>query len=43
MSWRLALLLLACLAVAGCADSNKNSDNKPFGGWYGGATGGATP
>ncbi len=39
---RLVLAVLVCLVVAGCADSDKrsNDDNK-FGGFYGGVTGGA--
>jgi hypothetical protein len=32
-------LLLACLALTACADSNKDSDNR-FGGFYGGINGG---
>ena len=35
-------LLLACLAVAACADNDdKNSDNR-FGGFYGGINGGVS-
>jgi hypothetical protein len=41
MSWRVALLVIACLALAACADTGKRSDNYPFGGFYGGVTGGA--
>jgi len=37
------LLLLACLAVAGCADSGKRSDDDRFGGFYGGVIGGVNP
>jgi hypothetical protein len=37
------LLLLVCLAVAGCADNGKRSDDDRFGGAYGGLSGGATP
>jgi hypothetical protein len=42
---RLAVLvLLACLAVAGCAGPAKDSDNdNRFGGFYGGVSGGAAP
>jgi hypothetical protein len=42
MSWRLALMLLACLFVAGCADSSNSSDDSHsrFGGFYGGMNGG---
>jgi hypothetical protein len=35
-----AMLLFACLAVAGCADSDKRYADSRFGGFYGGATGG---
>ena len=38
-----AVLLLACLALAGCANNDKNSDNDRFGGFYGGVNGGAAP
>jgi hypothetical protein len=38
-----ALLLLACLTMAGCANSDKNSDDNRFGGLYGGFSGGAAP
>jgi len=42
---RLVFVLLACLAVAGCADSGNSSadngnDNNRFGGFYGGLNGG---
>jgi len=37
------LLLLACLAIAGCADNDKRSDDNRFGGLYGGFSGGAAP
>jgi hypothetical protein len=37
------LLLLLCLVVAGCADSDKRSDDNRFGGAYGGVTGGSMP
>ena len=43
MSWRLALILLACAFVAGCADSsNSGSDDNHgrFGGFYSGVNGG---
>ena len=44
MSIRWLVLLLACLAVAACADANKSSDNdNRFGGFYGGVNGGAAP
>jgi hypothetical protein len=43
VSWRVAALLLACLALAGCADNSKSSDNDRFGGFYGGVTGGGVP
>jgi hypothetical protein len=44
MSWRLALALIACLVVAGCAaDSDKRPDDNRFGGFYGGVSGGAVP
>ena len=44
MSIRWLLLLLACFAVGACADKNKSSDNdNRFGGFYGGANGGAAP
>jgi len=44
MKRALALLLFACLAVAGCADNDKSSDaNNRFGGFYGGVNGGAAP
>jgi len=43
MSWRLALLLVACLAVAGCADNNKSSEDNRFAGFYGGVSGGVAP
>ena len=38
-----ALLLLACLFVAGCANQSGNSDDNDnrFGGFYGGINGGA--
>ena len=39
----LAVTLLACLMLTGCATSDKRSDDGPFGGWYAGAHGGATP
>jgi ABC-type Fe3+-citrate transport system substrate-binding protein len=44
MRFLAAMLLVACLAVAGCANSDKDSDNNSnrFGGLYGGATGGGT-
>jgi hypothetical protein len=35
--------LLACLALAACADSDKRSDDSRYNGWYGGTTGGARP
>ena len=36
-----AFLLLTCLIVSGCADSDKSSDNNNrFGGFYGGVIGG---
>jgi len=44
MRWPLMLAFLACLAAAGCATSDKRSDDGPFGGFYGGANvGGAMP
>jgi hypothetical protein len=43
VSWRLALALLACLIVAGCADSDKRTDDNRFGGFYGGVSGGVAP
>jgi hypothetical protein len=36
----LALLLLACLAVTGCAQRNSNADDNRPGGFYGGVSGG---
>jgi hypothetical protein len=38
-----ALVLLACLALAACTDSDKRSDDNRFGGFYGGVVAGATP
>ena len=41
--WRaggLALAVLACLAVAGCADRSGSSDDGRRGGVYGGVSGG---
>ena len=35
-----ALLLLGCLALAACADSDKRPDDNRFGGFYGGVNGG---
>jgi hypothetical protein len=35
-----ALVLLACFAVAGCANSDSKSDDSRFGGFYGGVNGG---
>jgi hypothetical protein len=43
MRIRSLLMLLACLAVAGCADNGKRPDDDRFGGFYGGVTGGAVP
>lgn len=43
MWFRLALLILVCLAVAGCAQdtsSSKDDNHSPFGGFYGGLGGG---
>jgi hypothetical protein len=44
MSWRFMAILLACLVVAGCADSGSSADNNKndnrFGGFYGGLNGG---
>jgi hypothetical protein len=37
------LLLLACLVLAACADSDKKSSDNPFGGFYSGVSGGAMP
>jgi len=37
------LLLLGCLAVAACADTNQRSDDNKFNGFYGGFSGGAIP
>jgi hypothetical protein len=37
------VLLLVCLAVAGCAPSDNNSDDHRFGGFYGGVNGGVAP
>jgi hypothetical protein len=36
-----ALVIFACLVLAGCADSDKRSDDTRFGGFYGGVSGGA--
>jgi len=39
-----AMLLLACLAIAGCANSDRDSDNNNrYGGFYGGVSGGTMP
>jgi hypothetical protein len=43
MSWRLAIALIACLVLAGCASSDKNANDNRFGGFYGGVSGGAAP
>lgn len=43
MRFRLALLILVCLAVAGCAQdssSSKDDNHSRFGGFYGGLGGG---
>jgi len=37
----LALLLLIGFVVSGCADSDKRSEDSPFGGFYGGVSGGS--
>jgi hypothetical protein len=36
----LALLLLAGFVLSGCTDNDKRSQDSPFGGFYGGVTGG---
>jgi hypothetical protein len=36
-------VLLACLTLAACAESDKRSGDSPFGGWYGGFAGGTSP
>jgi hypothetical protein len=41
MRWRWVWLVLACCVIAGCADSDKRSDDNRFGGFYGGVSGGA--
>jgi hypothetical protein len=38
-----ALLLLLAFLVAGCADSDKRSDDSRYGGFYGGMSGGLQP
>jgi hypothetical protein len=38
-----AFALLACFALAACADGDKRTDDGRFGGFYGGVVGGATP
>ncbi|HTZ38059.1 MAG TPA: hypothetical protein VMB84_18670 [Stellaceae bacterium] len=38
-----ALLLVACFALAGCAASDRKNGDSPFGGFYGGVSGGALP
>jgi hypothetical protein len=38
----LALALLACVFVAGCAGSANSSDDERRGGFYGGVSGGMT-
>jgi hypothetical protein len=43
MRFLLALLLLVGFVLSGCADSDKRNDDSPFGGFYGGVTGGAKP
>ena len=35
-----ALMLLACLLIAGCAQRDSSSDNDRSGGFYGGVSGG---
>ncbi len=40
---RLALVLLACLALAACADSDKRTEDGRYSGWYGGVIGGSRP
>jgi hypothetical protein len=45
MAWRpagLALALLACLIVAGCARRDGSADDNRSGGFYGGVSGGMT-
>jgi len=45
MSWKtagLALALLACLTVAGCAPRDGSPDDNRSGGFYGGVSGGVT-
>ena len=37
------LVLIAALAIAGCAQNGNRSDDNRFGGFYGGVTGGAAP
>ncbi|HZK91496.1 MAG TPA: hypothetical protein VFC56_15220 [Stellaceae bacterium] len=37
-----ALLIFACVVLAGCADGDRRSGNGRFGGFYGGVSGGAT-
>jgi hypothetical protein len=41
MRLRAIFLLLACLALAACADNDKRSGDDRFGGWYTGTVGGA--
>jgi hypothetical protein len=36
----LALLLLVGFVLSGCADNDKRTDDSPFGGFYGGVSGG---
>jgi hypothetical protein len=40
MRWLPIVALLACLAIAGCANSDNRSDDNRYGGFYGGMSGG---
>ena len=40
MRWLSILVVLACLAVTGCANTDTRSDDNRFGGFYGGVSGG---
>ncbi len=37
------IVVLACLALADCADRDSRSDGNRFGGFYGGVHGGVVP
>jgi hypothetical protein len=40
---RLALCVLVCLVLAGCAQGGTNADDSRKGGFYGGVEGGLSP